>query len=134
MIEVNEYLNTRAVNVLHNAGIFTDEDLLKVNRKYLLSLSNCGRKTLNRICCYVESFGSCLPYNEDTYLIRKLENWIDILNYWEDEVKEVAERYDDMWNMYKKYDKMIEEMYNLIKELKNADTRCIKRQGFIYHK
>lgn len=47
----------------------------------------------------------------------KVEQWLDILNYWEDEIQEVAERYDCMHHMYEKYDKMIDEMYNLFKEM-----------------
>lgn len=46
-----------------------------------------------------------------------LEQWIDILNYWLDDVKELGERYDNMWHMYEKYDKMIEDMYKLLKKM-----------------
>ena len=51
-------------------------------------------------------------------LIKRLDKWQDILNYWEDEIQEVAERYDSMYYMYEKYDRMIEEVYNTIQELK----------------
>ena len=50
-------------------------------------------------------------------LIRRLDKWQDILNYWEDEIQEVAERYDSMYYMYEKYDRMIEEVYKTIQEL-----------------
>lgn len=48
---------------------------------------------------------------------KQLDKWLNILNYWLDDIKELGERYDSMWNMYKKYDKMIEELYNLKKGL-----------------
>ena len=51
-------------------------------------------------------------------LIKRLDRWQDIMNYWEDEIQEVAERYDSMYHMYEKYDKMIDEVYNTIQELK----------------
>lgn len=51
-------------------------------------------------------------------LIRRLDKWQDIMNYWEDEIQEIAERYDSMYSMYTKYDKMIDEVYNTIQELK----------------
>ena len=46
---------------------------------------------------------------------KTLEKWLDILNYWLDDIQELGERYDSMWNMYAKYDEMIDEMYNLTK-------------------
>lgn len=46
-----------------------------------------------------------------------LEKWIDILNYWLDDIKELGERYDNMWHMYKKYDEMIDDMYRLLKTM-----------------
>lgn len=51
-------------------------------------------------------------------VIKKLDEWLDIINFWEDEIQEIAENYDCMYEMYEKYDKMIEEMYNLYKKLK----------------
>ena len=44
-----------------------------------------------------------------------LEKWLDILNYWLDDIQELGERFDSMHKMYAKYDKMIDEMYNLTK-------------------
>lgn len=51
-----------------------------------------------------------------------LEKWLDILNYWLDDIQELGERFDSMHKMYVEYDKMIDEMYNLTKEnkMKNA--------------
>lgn len=46
-----------------------------------------------------------------------LEKWLDILNYFDSDVQECAERNNDM-RMYKKYEQMQDEMYNLIKGLK----------------
>ena len=51
-------------------------------------------------------------------VIKKLDEWLDIINFWEDEIQEIAENYDCMYEMYEKYDKMIEEMYNLYKKFK----------------
>ena len=51
----------------------------------------------------------------------KISEWLDIINYWYDEVKEIGERYDVMWPMYEKYDKMIDEMYNLQKQIKQQN-------------
>lgn len=53
-------------------------------------------------------------------LINDLDKWLDIINYWEDEIREVAERYDDMYSMYERYNKMIDQMYNLLQELKKG--------------
>lgn len=47
-----------------------------------------------------------------------LDNWLDIINYWEDEIRDVAERYDSKYFMYEKYNKMIDQMYNVWKALK----------------
>ncbi len=44
------------------------------------------------------------------------DKWFDIINYWEDVIKEYAERYDGEHRMYEKYDKMIEDMYNATKK------------------
>lgn len=52
----------------------------------------------------------------DIELNRKMvENWLDILNYWEDEIRDVAERFDSKYRMYKKYNNMIDEIYRLSK-------------------
>lgn len=53
-------------------------------------------------------------------LINDLDKWLDIINYWEDEIREVAERYDDMYSMYERYNKMIDQMYNLLQQLKKG--------------
>ena len=45
-----------------------------------------------------------------------LEKWLDILNYWFEHIEDYAERYPDMAPMVKKFDKIIDEMYNLTKE------------------
>ena len=48
-------------------------------------------------------------------LQKKADNWLDILNYWEDEIRDVAERFDDKYWMYKNYNKMINDIYRLTK-------------------
>jgi hypothetical protein len=53
----------------------------------------------------------------DEHTISKdtLDKWLDILNYWFEHVEDYAERYPDMAPMVKKFDKMIDEMYNVWK-------------------
>ena len=46
----------------------------------------------------------------------KLNRWLDVLNYFDSDVQECAERNNDM-RMYKKYEQVQDEMYNLIKGL-----------------
>ena len=63
--------------------------------------------------------------NSDLTLLRnRLDEWLDIVNYWEDEVRDVAERFDDQYPMYVKYSKMIEEMYNLMKDCEKFLKEC----------
>ena len=52
-------------------------------------------------------------------LTNKMENWLDTINYWEDEVRDVAEcaeRINKM-GMYREYEVVQEEIYNLWKQL-----------------
>lgn len=44
----------------------------------------------------------------------KLEAWLDVLNYFDSDVQEAAERENKM-SWYKKYEKVQDEIYNLIK-------------------
>jgi hypothetical protein len=46
----------------------------------------------------------------------KLNRWLDVLNYFDNDVQECAERNNDM-RMYKKYEQIQDEMYNLLKGL-----------------
>lgn len=46
-----------------------------------------------------------------------LEKWLDVLNYFDSDVQDCAERNNDM-RMYKKYEQVQDEMYKLLKELK----------------
>ena len=43
-----------------------------------------------------------------------IDKWLDVLNYWDDEVREAAERANDM-RMYNEYDKVINDIYRMIK-------------------
>lgn len=45
-----------------------------------------------------------------------LSRWLDVLNYWDSDVAECAERGSGM-NWYHKYEKTQDEMYNLWKQL-----------------
>ena len=42
-----------------------------------------------------------------------LDAWLDTLNYWEDEVRDVAERFDSKYHMYEEYNKVIDDIYNI---------------------
>lgn len=43
-----------------------------------------------------------------------LDKWLDVLNYWDDEVRDAAERTNKM-GMYAEYDSMIDEIYRMKK-------------------
>lgn len=143
MIEVNEYLDVRAVNVLHKAGVFTDDDLHNISRHYLLSLENCGRKTVNRICCYAESLGIFIPNYSEHYTNVKEEQF---LTNWHEKLCRLSACIesndyfgsDKLLQYYSDLDTVIDEMYSelnrLRKGLTNGTTSSIERQGFIYHK
>ena len=45
-----------------------------------------------------------------------VEKWLDVLNYFDDDVQEAAEREDNLL-MYDKYSEVIDEIYNLSKEM-----------------
>ena len=54
--------------------------------------------------------------NADSVLLKnQLERWLDVLNYWDSDVQDCAER-DNSMSMYHKYEQVIEEMYNLKKD------------------
>lgn len=54
-------------------------------------------------------------------LTNKMENWLDTVNYWEDEIRDVAERYDSEYRMYERYNRMIDDIYNTIQKLKKGE-------------
>ena len=41
----------------------------------------------------------------------KLDRWLDVLNYWFEHVEDYGDRYPDMLPMVKKFDQVINEMY-----------------------
>lgn len=49
-------------------------------------------------------------------LMDKLSRWLDVLNYWDSDVAECAERINKM-GMYREYEVTQEEIYNLWKQL-----------------
>lgn len=49
-------------------------------------------------------------------LMDKLSRWLDVLNYWDSDVAECAERINKM-GMYREYEVAQEEIYNLWKQL-----------------
>ena len=54
-------------------------------------------------------------------LLKKLSNWLDVLNYWDSDVADCAERIGKT-GMYHEYEIVQEEIYNLWKELKGITT------------
>lgn len=56
-------------------------------------------------------------------LTNKMENWLDTINYWEDEVRDVAERYDSEYRMYERYNSMIDDIYNTIQKLNKGELK-----------
>lgn len=54
--------------------------------------------------------------NADTILLKNaLDRWLDIMNYFDSDVQDAAERENKM-SMYSKWEKAIDEMYNLRKD------------------
>lgn len=41
----------------------------------------------------------------------KLDRWLDVLNYWFEHVEDYGDRYPDMLPMVKKFDQVINEIY-----------------------
>ena len=48
-------------------------------------------------------------------LQEKTDKWVDIMSYWSSVIQDYAERYDKEYPYYVKYDKAIDEIYNLTK-------------------
>lgn len=48
-------------------------------------------------------------------LQEKTDKWVDIMSYWSSVVQDYAERYDAEYLYYVKYDKAIDEIYDLTK-------------------
>ena len=46
---------------------------------------------------------------------KTLERWLDVLNYWFEHIEDMGDRYPDMQPMVNKFDKVINEIYNLTK-------------------
>lgn len=55
---------------------------------------------------------------EKQELIDKMDKWLDVINYWEDEVRDVAERFDSEYRMYEKYNRVIDDIYNTMQKMK----------------
>lgn len=58
--------------------------------------------------------------NNKTFMVAKLEDWLDTLNYWYEHIEDYGERYPDMLPMVKKFSDLIDEMFELTKEYRNA--------------
>lgn len=57
---------------------------------------------------------------------KTLEKWSDVLCYWCDCVEEYGERYPDSARMVEKYNKIIDDLYNLSKtEETNHETKYV---------
>lgn len=59
------------------------------------------------------------PSIKDKELAGKLSSWLDVLNYWDSDVADCAERINKM-GMYKEYEVAEDEIYNLWKKLTEA--------------
>lgn len=46
----------------------------------------------------------------------KLEQWLNVLNYWNELIKDDGERYPSQATWVKRYNDMINEIYNLTKK------------------
>lgn len=68
----------------------------------------------NKNICYIKH----VLKQRSEHMVDKdtLDKWLDILNYWFEHIEDYAERYPDMAPMVKKFDKMIDEMYNIWKQ------------------
>lgn len=51
----------------------------------------------------------------ESQLRKKTDKWLDTLNYWAGHIQDLGERYNDLYPMYIKYEKTIDEIYNLTK-------------------
>lgn len=76
------------------------------------------RKIINNILQKDYTKGKTMTIRD---LTNKMENWLDTVNYWEDEVRDVAERYDSEYRMYERYNRMIDDIYNTIQKLKKGE-------------
>lgn len=48
---------------------------------------------------------------------KKIEHWLDVLNYWYEHIEDYAERYPDMKTMVQEFSNVIDELYALSKTL-----------------
>ncbi len=85
-----------------------------MNIKNIISkwvLDNYGESELNEPSWNID----LLAEHIESQLKNKTDKWLDILNYWADHIQDLGERYDDLHPMYVKYEKTIDEIYNLTK-------------------
>ena len=62
-------------------------------------------------------------------LKKLLDSWLDTITYFDDAIQEYVERYNGNGFMYKKYQRMFNEMYDLIKELNNEEENATARNS-----
>lgn len=66
----------------------------------------------------------------DTKKLKKqLNNWLDTITYFDDAIQEYVERYNGNGFMYKKFQRMFNEMYDLIKELNKEEENATARNS-----
>ena len=46
---------------------------------------------------------------------KMVDEWLDVLNFWCDHIQDLGERYDDLHQMYVKYEKVIDDIYRMKK-------------------
>lgn len=71
---------------------------------------------MNEICNYIPGVGYYITETDVEVELNRamVDKWLDVLNYWDDEVREAAERANDM-RMYNEYDKVINDIYRMTK-------------------
>lgn len=71
---------------------------------------------MNEICNYIPGVGYYITETDVEVELNPalLDRWLDVLNYWDDEVRDAAERTNKM-GMYQEYDTVIEDIYRMKK-------------------
>lgn len=71
---------------------------------------------MNEICDYIPGVGYYITETDVEVELNRamVDKWLDVLNYWDDEVREAAERANDM-RMYNEYANVINDIYRMTK-------------------
>lgn len=71
---------------------------------------------MNEICNYIPGVGYYITETDVEVELNPamVDKWLDVLNYWDNEVRDAAERSNDM-RMYNEYDTVINDIYRMKK-------------------